>query len=242
MATGGPITTGARVAAAVEIFMAGLDVLDEVEDGDQSPTVEAVGTAQALNIATALLFLGQQTLFTLGDDRAAASGAAFARVLTEIGLRATGGQHGDLASEGMAGITPDEALEIAREKSGRLVGGACRLGAMVGAADGALLDLYETWGQHFGLAAQLANDLHDADHDSAKSDQARQKATLPLLYTRRLANLGPSASGALANSGALHFTWVVLEIERQKCVELLGQLAARGQEVGDLRSLLGRVG
>jgi len=50
-----------------------------------------------------------------------------------------------------------------------------------------LLDLYHQWGRHYGTAAQLSNDLHDAENQQSKSDIERHKGTLPLLYARAIA-------------------------------------------------------
>lgn len=238
-AAGGDVAIGRKVAAAVEIFMASLDVFDEIEDGDHSPTAEAAGAARALNAATALLLLAQQALLQLPSDHVPAGRVLqMARVLTEAGLTATGGQHRDLATEGDRALSPEGALETARLKAGALAAGACRLGALVGTADPELLGLYHAWGHHYGTAAQLANDLHDAENVERKTDAERQKGTLPLLYARQ-GGEGAPATG-LAAGGALHFTWVILEIERQKCTDILGQLAARGQEITALRHLLGK--
>lgn len=241
--TGGDPTWGAVAAAAAELFMAGLDVLDEVEDGDQSALIEAAGEAQALNVSTALLLLGQQTLLGLAErgmapDRVALLG----RALTEAGIAATGGQHRDLANAAAGAVSTDEALDIARRKAGVLVAGACRLGALIGTADEDLLALYSVWGMHYGTAAQLANDLHDAENAEDKSDVVRQKGTLPLLYARGSGALLGAGPAPLAGSGALHFTWVILEIERQRCVQLLDTLATHGHAIAAMRDLLGRVG
>jgi geranylgeranyl pyrophosphate synthase len=243
-ATGGAASAGVLVAAAVEIFMAGLDVLDEIEDADHSPTVEAVGAAKALNVATALLLLGQNTLFALPSVGIAQDRLSdFVQTLVETGLGATDGQHHDLATAEALPITTDEDLAIARAKSGRLVGGACRLGAMVGTTDTALLDLYTEWGRHYGTAAQLANDLHDAGDHCGKSDARQHKGTLPLLYARGgPERAAPADSGKLESSGALHFTWVILEIERQNCLQIIERLAGRDQVIADLHTLLGCVG
>ena len=233
-AAGGDSAVASKVAAAVEVFMAGLDILDEIEDGDVSPVANAASPAQALNVANALLLLAQQQLCQLWlmdvpTDRI----TEYIATLTSAGLIATTGQHRDLRAEGRSDVTFDEALAVARDKAGALVAGVCRLGAMIGTTRPDLLALYEAWGQHYGTAAQLANDLHDAADAEHKSDLARQKGTLPLLYSR-------SAGGSAATlaPGALHFTWVALEIERQRCATLLEQLAAHGQAVTSLRALL----
>jgi geranylgeranyl pyrophosphate synthase len=243
-ATGGSARAAARVAAALELFLAGLDVLDEVEDGDYSPLTERAGQARALNASTALLLLAQRVLSQLVDDGVSAERVPlFLRILTDAGLAATGGQHLDLSGEGQADLSTDDALAIARGKSGALIAGACRLGALLGTGDEELLALYEAWGRHYGTAAQLANDLHDAENASRKSDWDRAKGTLPLIYSRgsrAIAGVAgeQAARESLQVSGALHFTWVVLEVERGACARILDRLAARGQSVEHLRALL----
>ncbi len=244
-ASGGDERAAVTVAAATELFMAGLDILDEVEDGDHSPVVDEAGVAQALNVSTALLLLAQRLLSDLPADGVAPERVpAFARTLAAAGLAATGGQHLDLAAEGQPDVTPDAALDIARRKAGALVSGVCRLGAMLGTDAEELLALYEAWGRHHGTAAQLANDLHDAGNIDRKSDLARAKGTLPLIFVRHAgrrtaggASTGEVTPQDLAAGGALHFTWVVLEIERQAGATVLEQLAARGQSVAQLRAL-----
>lgn len=236
-ATGGEVAYGARVAAAVEVFMAALDVLDEIEDGDSSPTVAAAGPPQALNVTTALLLLGPQLLLELPPRAGLPSPSDFARVLTTGGLTATTGQHLDLANEGFAAGSSEEVLETARRKAGALSGAACQLGAMVGTADQELLDLYGRWGTHYGTVAQLANDLHDAVDDTDKSDVTRKKSTLPLIFNQRTANETGESPGVVA-SGALHFTWVIVEIERQACRDLADELDARGQDTAQFRQLV----
>ncbi len=245
-AAGGNERAATTVAAAVELFMAGLDILDEIEDGDHSPLVDEAGVAQALNVSTALLLLAHRLLNDLAADGVAPERVpAFGRTLATASLRATGGQHLDLATEGRSDISTADALDIARRKAGALVGGVCRLGALLGTDDEELLALYETWGCHHGTAAQLANDLHDARDIDRKSDGARGKGTLPLIFNRHAvretASGWPADAAApqdLAAGGALHFTWVVLEIERQASASVLDQLAARGQSIAQLRTLI----
>ncbi len=246
LATGGGERAVPRVAAAVELLVASFDVLDDIEDGDPSPLIEALDERRARKVAATLLFLSQQTLADAG-----AEGLPPGRVpllletLARAGVVATGGQHLDLAAEGHGGISPEEALEIARHKTGGLTGGVCRLGALLGTTDEALLDLYERWGRHFGTLAQLANDWADALDTGGKSDWRRGKATVPLTFARRQAAGAGTGAPAhpltlqdLRDRGALHFTWVVQEIEREACLALLDELAARGQTVAPLRAFL----
>lgn len=237
-AAGGDRQIGGKIAAAVEIFIAALDVLDEIEDGDRSPLVEAAGMAQALNISTLLLMQAQSILLGLTADNLTPERTLLcARTLAEAGLAATGGQHRDLTAERNTMISYDDALQTARLKAGVLVASACKLGALVATADPELLALYYDWGMHYGTAAQLSNDLHDAEDEEDKTDIKLQKGTLPLLYARD--NSVPEALINPATSGALHFTWVILEVERQHCADIATKLAAHGHAVEGLRALLG---
>src|SRR5205823_14343293 len=56
------------VAIAVECFVCALDLLDDVEDEDEVPSIQALGVARALNVATALLMLAQQAILSLSQQ------------------------------------------------------------------------------------------------------------------------------------------------------------------------------
>ena len=124
--------------------------------------------------------------------------------------------------------------------AGALVAGACQLGASIGTDNTEILALYHAWGLHYGTAAQLSNDLHDAEDAEGKSDIAQQKGTVPLLFHQATPPEAAEQPNPQA-SGALHFTWVILEIERQHCAAIADELAERGQDSQHLRTLLGTV-
>jgi len=238
-AAGGELRAAVRVGAAVEIFLAALDVLDEVEDGDRSAIIDAAGAAQATNVATSLLLLAQQLLLTLTDVGLTADRVlVLARTLIAAGVAATGGQHGDLAAEEDRLISATDAHTIARQKAGALTAGAAVLGALLGTDDPEVVALYHDWGLHLGTLSQIQNDIRDAESPEIKSDLARGKSTLPLIYARSTA---ADEMTTLATSGALHFAWVIREIERQACQETIAALAERGHPVVRLQALLERL-
>jgi competence protein ComQ len=241
-ASNGNVFAAARVAAAVETLAAALDVLDDIEDGDQSALLDLAGLPQTLNVSTALLFLSQLILSELHIDGVAPKSISdFTHTMSRLGLIATGGQHNDLSINARSEISLSEALQITIDKSGSLAACACRLGALLGTSEPELLNLYESFGRHYGTMIQLSNDLHDAQDSVTKTDLQQLKPTLPILfYVRRKGNakveeLHPDE---LAGSGALHFTWVVFESQRQRCFAILEELEGRNQSTAQFRLLL----
>jgi len=237
-------SAAARVAAAVEALAAALDVLDEIEDGDQSSFVETAGLPRALNSSTALIFLAQHIIAELRlVGIAPARIVDFSEAMSRFGLAATSGQHQDLSVNATSGISLDDALQISGEKSGSLAACACLLGAMVGTSDPQVLQLYESFGRHYGTMLQLANDLHDAQDVDTKSDLRKLKATLPILFyvhQHHITDPGALQPVDIRASGALHFTWTVVEVQRKRCREIVQELECHGQATEPLQLVLNK--
>jgi len=230
-----------RISAAFEVCIAALDVLDEIQDGDQSPLVENIGVARALNITTALLNLAYVILSqNEGQFPDWDLGVSMSQLLAETVISATVGQDQDLAAADSDDVTVDDAIGIARRKSGSLVGGACCMGARLGTRDTELLAEYRDFGVHFGTMSQIANDMHEVQASGVTSDLQRNKATLPLVFLRNSIRSNPNAHTNLTvqTSGALHFAWTVFESEMLSCKRALERLETREQNVEPLQTLL----
>jgi hypothetical protein len=92
-------------------------------------------------------------------------------------------------------------------------------------------------GHRWARARRPVSTLVQTINAIRKSDLARRKSTLPLIFSHRLAT-DTGAAVHIPESGALHFTWVVVELERQACRELADQLDVRGQHVAGLRQFV----
>ena len=190
------------VAVAVECFCAALDLLDDVEDEDQTAIVQELGAARLLNVTTVLLTLAQQALLSLSELGVdPANILRLLNTLQESALGITSGQHRDLLAEQRPAldITHEECIDIAAVKAGALLRLACRLGAQCAGADPVLVEQFTEFGLLLGIAAQLDNDSHDlydllrdvipailpgdarATPGSEKSDLVRGKKTLPIV-------------------------------------------------------------
>ncbi|MHB9074959.1 MAG: polyprenyl synthetase family protein [Desulfobaccales bacterium] len=95
-----------------------------------------------------------------------------------------GGQMLDLLAEGRQ-VTLKELETIHRAKTGALLTAAVRAGALMGGGNRAEVSALTTYGEKFGLAFQITDDLLDVEGETAEMgkaagmDEKRQKATYP---------------------------------------------------------------
>ncbi len=194
------------VGVAVECIICALDLLDDVEDDDQTAIIHALGVPRVLNTATTLLSLAQRALQALvGEGMACALVQRLQERVQDGLLIAMAGQHRDLLDEQRSAdeMTQEECLEIASWKGGALMEMACGLGALCGQADEVTYRLFCDLGLLLGTAHQLDNDSHDlyylltkgvsatqagptrveqsSDVELVKTDLSRSKKTLPVV-------------------------------------------------------------
>jgi geranylgeranyl diphosphate synthase type II len=97
-----------------------------------------------------------------------------------------GGQMLDLMAEGRK-ITQKELETVHRMKTGALLTAAVRSGALVGGGSRQEVTQLTSYGEKFGLAFQITDDILDVEGDAAEmgkavgTDAKRQKATYPSL-------------------------------------------------------------
>ena len=231
-AAGGRGERSVPVAAAVEMFMVALDMLDDFEDREDCELERRIGAPRALNVTTGLQLLAQRCL--LG----AADGGMAAQILLEAGLRACSGQHADLGQV-CDGTGLDGAWSIAAEKSGSLAAAICQLGALAAGADGPAQTRYASFGRLLGIAAQLANDLRAlAPGARGKTDLLFRRPTLPLVFASCAGTDGVGAQPNPWSSGAAHFTWAVADTHRRRAMDLIPALTADDRCRVALASLL----
>jgi len=230
-AAGGHWEEAVPSAAAVELFMVALDLLDDAEDGEENAVQVGLGPARALNASTGLLFLAHQGLLD-------AAGKPALRILLAAGLQACNGQDADLTSATDEPATLSTAMDISAGKSASLVAAICRLGALSAGADETVQDLYARFGWHVGLVKQLANDIAGIHPGAAgKTDRALGRPTLPLTY----AALYPSTAGpspGLSDGGPTYLTWAVADAYRRRALALIPQMTAGDDARADLATLL----
>jgi geranylgeranyl pyrophosphate synthase len=253
------------VAVAVECFVCAIDLLDDTIDEDQTPTVQALGTARVLNVSTALLVLAQQALISLSE-----LGVPHYRILQlldalqEAALTVAAGQQWDVLVEQRSAqdITYEECMEIVKTKAASIMRLACRLGALCAGASYEVREQFSELGELLGIAHQLDNDSHDlyyllegetfarmaAEATGVKSDLVRGKKTLPVVlaasrgYTlQRLLPLTDEEKEEYLH--ALHesiiTTWGICLLYRERARDRLQEIEAQRPIAPALHLLLG---
>ncbi len=226
------------VATAAEFLGAALDIIDDIQDGD-NPFVQRVGMPFALNIGVTFLELAPLALKRAGGASwpHILSDAALEHLHTSI-LRSLGGQFLDLRFEKMKNVTEAQVMEMIEKKSGTLFGFICRLGAMAGVAveqerPPEYFEAVNLFGWHIGIWFQLLNDLHDAEEaqsQTGKSDRKRGKKTLPLALEGQgmIDNIHERWEDWHINAqAALSYTYVTAEVFRMRATKTLQALEER---------------
>ncbi len=186
---GGTADDAVPAATAVEWIHNFTLVHDDIQDGDverrHRPTVWVVwGSAQAINAGDGMHAIAYRALLS-GRDRPAARLRATAAVNDAI-IAVIEGQCLDLALEGQVDTTVATYLQLARGKTGALIGAALEAGALMGGADARRASLLRRAGVEIGVAFQVRDDWLGTWGDSAITgkgcgDLARRKLTYPVV-------------------------------------------------------------
>lgn len=195
-AVGGDAASAAHPACALEMVHTyslihdDLPALDNDDLRRGRPTCHKVfGDAMAILAGDALLTLAFQVL----AQTPGASPEVRSRLVEELALAGgtvggmIGGQVFDLEGERQK---PTAALleSIHRAKTGALLRGSVRMGAIFAGANDAELGALSRFGEHVGLAFQIVDDILDVEQSSeqlgktAGKDAAQEKITFPAVY------------------------------------------------------------
>ncbi len=189
-ALGGEVEAALPLAAALELVHNFSLIHDDIQDKDElrrgRPTAWKVyGVEQAINAGDGLLVLALRRALDAevlpGTRRLAALGALLCAT-----YRMIEGQVLDLSLEGRA-AGAEEYLEMARKKTGALLGCALELGAIAAGEDGPR-DRLRGLGEVLGLAFQIRDDWIGIWGDPGKtgkpvgSDLLRRKRSFPVAF------------------------------------------------------------
>ena len=191
-ALGGEVEKALPLACALELIHNFSLVHDDIQDGDElrrgRPTTwKAFGIAQAINAGDGLLVLALRTALEEEDGLPPGTLLAVQRALLSATFRMIEGQVLDLSLEGTPDGGVERYLDMARKKTGALLGCALELGALA-AGRPELAPIHRELGETLGLAFQIRDDIlgiwgdPEVTGKPVGSDLVRGKRSWPLAY------------------------------------------------------------
>jgi len=126
--------------------------------------------------------LAGDALIALAINLAADYGSQAVRILADVGLELCDGEYVD-ATLSLSKATEQEYFAKIREKSASLFKGAAYCGALAAGGHASEIEALAKFGEYFGVAYQVNDDLEDLSHkDQISQDLKNGNVTLPLLF------------------------------------------------------------
>jgi heptaprenyl diphosphate synthase len=175
------------VPAAVAIELTHLSTLYHDDVMDEAPLRRGAASANARWTNTVAILTGD-FLFARASEITADLGPEATRILARTIATLCEGQIRETVGP-MSGQDPIEHyLRVISEKTASLIATSGRLGAMLAGADPFTADIMAAFGERFGVAFQLSDDLIDVASEPAESgktpgtDLRAGVPTMPVLY------------------------------------------------------------
>jgi geranylgeranyl pyrophosphate synthase len=254
----GEDTPSDRISGAVLLLFLGIDLLDDLMDGDITPYWQGATPAETLLVATTLTgAVAQLALAHSGFP--AATVVAMEEAISRGGLRMAGGQRFDILARSRETVSPAEVEASVAAKSGAFTAMLAEFGALAAGAPPELVAEYAEWGHAYGTADQLRSDCADLFRDPVGSDITHGVVSYPLACllesdeagedeTRQLLRAAASDVASLAQlrrrlreSGALAATEVTVRWYNESARKALARAAPREPASSVLYALVGRL-
>lgn len=198
---GGDVSKAVNAALAIEVFhnftLMHDDIMDKAPLRRGKITVHERWNQNVAILAGDAMMVEANKLMLQVDD------AILRPVMNIFNNTATGvceGQQFDMSFESRDDVSADEYIDMIRLKTAVLLGGALKIGALIGGANIADADLLYTFGEQLGIAFQLQDDILDVYADPEKfgkqvgGDIISNKKTYLLIKALELAE-GSKAAG-----------------------------------------------
>ena len=172
-----------RLAAVVELMHLATLVHDDSVDHSSLrrglPTVNSLFSHQISVIMGDFLYSRALTALVSMRD------FEIMKIVTDVANELTIGEMRQLGAVDALGFGEQDYFHLIRAKTASLISGACASGALCGAPE--FRDVLATYGDHLGLAFQIADDILDYTEDESVTgkpsglDLREHKVTLPLI-------------------------------------------------------------
>jgi len=253
---GGEAMAAVPLAAATTLLFLGIDILDDLADGDLPGHWQGYRPSE-INLTATTLLAALPQLIIAELDAPASRLAAMQRTLALGLLRMSAGQQRDLALAGSSMVSPREVEDLVAAKSGAEVAMFATLAAQFAGAGLEAVNAYAEFGRTLGTGAQLASDCHDLFQAPHSKDLANGTRTLPIaLFLKRLSGeertsfltlleqarvdvaAQEAVRGRLRPSGVVRHCAFMVELYCQRGLRALEQAAPREPAATGLKALV----
>lgn len=267
-AVGGDWQTALPAAAAVEILHNFSLIHDDIEDQGilrrgRRTLWKMWGVPLAINAGDTMFTLAFQALGNLQKTCGDQVVLQAYNILIDTNLKLTGGQHLDISNEQVDKINLVDYWKMISGKTAALLSACTRLGALVGGADGDLVEKFGRFGYNLGLSFQAKDDWlglwgdEKSTGKSTKSDLLTKKKTLPVVYALEQ-NLEfahrwqqapaftldelPELTQLLADEGAQKYSEKMADQLMREALEALNSTGCENNALDLLREMAMRLG
>jgi heptaprenyl diphosphate synthase len=177
------------VDAAVVVELTHLATLYHDDVMDEAPVRRGAASANTRWTNTVAILTGDY-LFARASDLTAGLGTEATHLQSRTFARLVEGQIAETAGPAAGEDAVDHHLGVLADKTASLISTSARLGALMAGADQVVVEALAEFGEVFGVAFQLSDDLIDVLSDSEQSgktpgtDLREGIATLPVLLVR----------------------------------------------------------
>lgn len=193
-ATGGKLELAVALSAACAFVFSGLDVIDDIADGDCQAQWEGVPSAQQTLVGISAMVSYPQLLIAnlpLPPQTITAMLSLLAQRMLQAGV----GQQLDLSFVGAEQPDPDLVVASVSGKTGEQLALYCEWAALAAGNSAEMIAAWGDYGRALGIAAQIKSDMSELCHDEWCRDLASGNRTLPIAY--HLQKAGATHAGFL---------------------------------------------
>ncbi|OGQ34798.1 MAG: hypothetical protein A3A72_00270, partial [Deltaproteobacteria bacterium RIFCSPLOWO2_01_FULL_38_9] len=168
------------IAALNTLLFLGIDIMDDLADGDLPLHWKHIKPADINLVAFTLLCALPQKILSDDFNKSLACKMAMHTALANGFMKMSAGQHQDLAMVQETPLASEGVLKSVIQKSGEELALFTKLGGLYHDLSSDQIGLLYDFGLHLGTAAQISSDCYDIFEASLSRDLANGARTLPL--------------------------------------------------------------
>ena len=231
--------------SAIEMLATFAEIHDDIQAGrpvrnDRDAVWWVWGPAQAINAGDGLHALARLVILNLTDKQVDSSLVLEAtKVIDNAALAMCEGRFIELEAQERIDITVEQYLDMAQAKSGSIMAGAMKLGAMLSKTDSlisnlivdALSDDFAEFGRNIGVAMQIADDIKELYGEPSNTSAINDRPSEEVLNKKKLLPIISAISNAdISNKrklGEIYFKRVLTPDDVKDVRKLVSDLGGK---------------